>query len=55
MFAYLCLGSNNLRRSAKVCDATLGILGYVRCDTAAESESSWNAVVCRGFTAAAGQ
>jgi catechol 2,3-dioxygenase-like lactoylglutathione lyase family enzyme len=41
MFAYLCLGSNDLERSAKFYDATLGVLGYSRCDTAAESESSW--------------
>jgi catechol 2,3-dioxygenase-like lactoylglutathione lyase family enzyme len=42
MFAYLCLGSNNLERSAKFYDATLGVLGYRRCDTGAESETSWN-------------
>ena len=42
MFAYLCLGSNNLERSAVFYDATLGVLGYPRCDTSAESETSWN-------------
>ena len=41
MFAYVCLGSNDLERSAKFYDATLGLLGYQRCDTSAESESSW--------------
>ena len=41
MFAYLCLGANDLERSAKFYDATLGVLGYARCDTSAESESSW--------------
>ena len=33
MFAYVCLGSNNLERSATFYDATLGTLGYRRCDT----------------------
>jgi catechol 2,3-dioxygenase-like lactoylglutathione lyase family enzyme len=42
MFAYVCLGSNDLARSAKFYDATLGVLGYRRCDTSAESETSWN-------------
>lgn len=42
MFAYICLGSNDLRRAAKFYDATLGVLGYSRCDTSAESETSWN-------------
>ena len=42
MFAYICLGSNDLERSATFYDATLGVLGYPRCDTSAESESSWN-------------
>jgi catechol 2,3-dioxygenase-like lactoylglutathione lyase family enzyme len=42
MFAYVCLGSNDLRRSAKFYDAALGVLGYTRCDTSAESETSWN-------------
>src|SRR5690242_6116801 len=42
MFAYICLGSNNLERSGRFYDATLGVLGYQRCDTAGESETSWN-------------
>ena len=42
MFAYICLGSNDLERSAVFYDATLGVLGYSRCDTSAESETSWN-------------
>ncbi len=41
MFAYLCLGSNDLARSAAFYDATLGVLGYSRCDTSGESETSW--------------
>ena len=42
MFAYLCLGSNDLERAGRFYDATLGVLGYRRCDTSAESETSWN-------------
>jgi len=42
MFAYMCLGSNDLGRSAAFYDATLAVLGYRRCDTSAESETSWN-------------
>ena len=42
MFAYMCLGSNDLERSARFYDATLGALGYRRCDTSAECETSWN-------------
>ena len=42
MFAYLCLGASDLERSAKFYDATLGALGYSRCDTSAENESSWS-------------
>ena len=41
MFAYICLGSNDLERSAAFYDAVLGTLGYSRCDTSAESETSW--------------
>jgi catechol 2,3-dioxygenase-like lactoylglutathione lyase family enzyme len=41
MFAYICLGSNNLERSSRFYDATLGVLGYQRCDTSAENETSW--------------
>jgi catechol 2,3-dioxygenase-like lactoylglutathione lyase family enzyme len=49
MFAYICLGSNDLRRSAKFYDAALGVLGYSRCDTSAESETSWNGWVGWGL------
>lgn len=42
MFAYICLGSNDLERSAKFYDATLAVLGYRRCDTSAEDTTSWN-------------
>src|ERR1041384_1339385 len=42
MFAYICLGSADLARSATFYDATLGVLGYRRCDTSAESETSWS-------------
>jgi catechol 2,3-dioxygenase-like lactoylglutathione lyase family enzyme len=42
MFAYICLGSNDLERSRRFYDATLGVLGYRQCDTSAESETSWN-------------
>ena len=41
MFAYICLGANNLERSAAFYDATLAVLGYRRCDTSGESETSW--------------
>src|SRR4051812_4130737 len=41
MFAYICLGSSDLERSEAFYDATLATLGYARCDTSAESESSW--------------
>jgi len=51
MFAYICLGSNDLKRSAKFYDATLGILGYSRCDTSAESETSWNGWIGWGLYA----
>ena len=38
MFAYICLGSNDLGRSAAFYDAALGVLGYRRCDTSGESD-----------------
>ncbi len=41
MFAYLCLGSNDLERSGRFYDATLGVLGYRRCDTSGEPAGSW--------------
>jgi catechol 2,3-dioxygenase-like lactoylglutathione lyase family enzyme len=44
MFAYLCLGANDLDASAAFYDATLGVLGYRRCEPtgAAEAETSWD-------------
>jgi catechol 2,3-dioxygenase-like lactoylglutathione lyase family enzyme len=42
MFAYICLGTNDLERSAIFYDPTLATLGYSRCDTSAESNSSWD-------------
>lgn len=42
MFAYLCLGANDLARSAAFYDAVLGVLGYGRCDTSGESDASWD-------------
>ena len=38
MFTYICLGSNDLMRSARFYDAVLGALGLVRCDTSAEGD-----------------
>lgn len=54
MFAYVCLGSNNLERSAEFYDAVLGSLGYKRCDTSAESESSWTGWIGWGLYEEAG-
>jgi catechol 2,3-dioxygenase-like lactoylglutathione lyase family enzyme len=54
MFAYVCLGSNNLERSAVFYDAVLGSLGYQRCDTSAESESSWTGWIGWGLYEEAG-
>ena len=54
MFAYICLGSNNLERSAAFYDATLGVLGYRRCDTSSESESSWSGWIGWGLYENAG-
>jgi catechol 2,3-dioxygenase-like lactoylglutathione lyase family enzyme len=54
MFAYVCLGSNNLERSAVFYDAVLGSLGYKRCDTSAESESSWTGWIGWGLYEEAG-
>jgi catechol 2,3-dioxygenase-like lactoylglutathione lyase family enzyme len=42
MFAYVCLGSSDLERAGRFYDAALGVLGYRRCDTSAESESGWS-------------
>lgn len=38
MFTYITLGSNDLARSAKFYDATLGALGLKRCDISDESD-----------------
>src|SRR3954464_1341948 len=54
MFAYLCVGSNDLARSAKFYDAALGVLGYRRCDTSAESETSWRGWLGWGLYAKGG-
>ena len=40
MFTYICLGSNDLARSARFYDAALGALGLKRCDTS--GEASWD-------------
>ena len=37
MFAYMCLGVNDLERAAIFYDAALGELGWARCDTSGES------------------
>lgn len=36
MFAYVCLGTDDLPRATRFYDAVLGTLGLVRCDTAGE-------------------
>jgi catechol 2,3-dioxygenase-like lactoylglutathione lyase family enzyme len=54
MFAYVCLGSNNQERTAVFYDAVLGSLGYRRCDTSAESESSWTGWIGWGLYEEAG-
>ncbi len=38
MFAYVCLGSTDVARSAWIYDAVLGALGRERCDTSGEPE-----------------
>ena len=38
MFTYICLGSNDLVRSARFYDAALAPLGLMRCDTSAEQD-----------------
>jgi len=38
MFTYICLGTNDISRSASFYDATLGALGLSRCDTSNEPE-----------------
>jgi catechol 2,3-dioxygenase-like lactoylglutathione lyase family enzyme len=42
LFAYICLGSNDLERAGRFYDAVMSVLGYRRCDTSGESESSWS-------------
>ena len=42
MYSHNMVGSNDVAKSKKFYDAVLGVLGYARCDTAAESESSWS-------------
>jgi catechol 2,3-dioxygenase-like lactoylglutathione lyase family enzyme len=54
VFAYLCLGSSDLGRSAKFYDAALGVLGYSRCDTSAENGSSWDGWIGWGIYENAG-
>jgi catechol 2,3-dioxygenase-like lactoylglutathione lyase family enzyme len=43
MFAYICLGSNDLARSAAFYDALLAPLGLTRCDTT--DEPDWNGAI----------
>lgn len=40
MFTYVCLGTNNLGRSAQFYDAVLGALGLSRCNVA--EEENWD-------------
>lgn len=54
MFAYICLGSNDLERSGRFYDATLGALGYRRCDTSAENQASWQGWIGWGLYEQAG-
>ena len=39
MFAYVCLGTNDLERAVKFYDAALAPLGFNRCNTG--EESNW--------------
>lgn len=41
MFTYLCLGTNNLPRSAAFYDATLGVLGISRCTAEDANWENW--------------
>jgi catechol 2,3-dioxygenase-like lactoylglutathione lyase family enzyme len=54
MFAYLCLGSNDLARSARFYDAALGVLGYSRCDTTGDDPTSWDGWIGWGLYERAG-
>ena len=40
MFAYICLGTDDLARSARFYDAVMGTLGHRRCDVS--SEAGWD-------------
>lgn len=37
MFAYVCLGTNDMERSCRFYDAVMATLGHSRCDTSAEA------------------
>ncbi len=41
MFTYLCLGTNDLLRTARFYDAVLAPLGLARCDTGDEDFGEW--------------
>jgi catechol 2,3-dioxygenase-like lactoylglutathione lyase family enzyme len=41
MFTYLCLGTNDLPRSAAFYDATLGVLGISRCTAEDANWENW--------------
>ena len=38
MFAYICLGTNDLDRATRFYDAVLGALGHARCDVSDEPD-----------------
>ena len=40
MFAYVCLGTNDMERSCRFYDAVMATLGLARCDTS--GEASWD-------------
>lgn len=42
MFTYVYLGTNDLVRACRFYDATMGTLGFTRCDVS--GESSWEGV-----------
>jgi catechol 2,3-dioxygenase-like lactoylglutathione lyase family enzyme len=37
VFAYICLGTNDMERSCRFYDAVMATLGHARCDTSAEA------------------
>jgi catechol 2,3-dioxygenase-like lactoylglutathione lyase family enzyme len=41
LFAYVCLGTNDLARACRFYDATMAALGIYRCDTSGEANASW--------------